>query len=264
MKRIWKPVLAEFLGTALLVAVGVSFVILDFGKGTPVAAIIPSAGGRRLLTGFLFGCTGGTIALSRLGKISGAHINPVVSVSFWMLGKMGGRHALANVVAQCAGALLGALPLLAWGAMGRSIDFGATQPGPAYGDGMAVAGELITTLILIVGLLVFVGHKRLRGFTPFIFPPMYAVMVFLEAPVSGTSTNPARSLGPMVMASSWSGWWIYWVGPALGMLLGVAIFQSRWLRGFEVEVAKLYHFAHDPDRLFTLGRKVEQAVEMEG
>lgn len=261
MKDVWKPVLAEFVGTALLVAIGISFVIFDLGKGSPVAALLPSAGARRLLTGFLFGCTGAAIALSPVGKISGAHINPVVSGAFWMLGKIRWRHALANVVAQCAGGLVGALPLVLWGAMGRSIEFGATTPGAAYGDGLAVAGEVVTTVVLIVGLLVFVGHKRLRGFTPFIFPPMYAVMVFLEAPVSGTSTNPARSLGPMVMAGAWQGWWVYWVGPVVGMALGIAIYQSVLLEGFEVEVAKLYHFAHDPKGLFSVGKEVVEAVE---
>ena len=253
--------LAEFVGTALLIAVGVSLVILDFGKGSPVAAWLPSAGGRRLLTGFLFGCTGASIAISWVGKVSGAHINPVVSGAFWMLGKMRGRHALANVAAQCAGAVVGALPLLAWGAMGRSIEFGATTPGAGYGNGPALAGELVTTAVLVVGLLVFVGHKRLRRFTPAIFPPMYAVMVFLEAPVSGTSTNPARSLGPMLMAGSWQGWWVYWVGPALGIALGIAIYQSAPLKDFEVEVAKLYHFADDPKGLFTVGKRVVEAVE---
>lgn len=261
MKDIWKPVFAEFVGTALLVAVGVSFVILDMGKGSPVAAWLPCAGARRLLTGFLFGCTGGAIALSWVGKVSGAHINPVVSGAFWMLGKMGGRHALANVVAQCAGALLGALPLVLWGALGRSIQFGATTPGKSFGDGWAVAGEVGMTLILIVALLAFVGHKRLRQFTPFIFPPMYAVMVFLEAPVSGTSTNPARSLGPMVMAGAWQGWWVYWVGPVVGMALGIAIFKSALFKDFEVEVGKVYHFAHDPKGLFSVEKEVVEAVE---
>jgi aquaporin Z len=89
-------VAAELVGTALLVAAGVSFVIFDFGQGSPMARLIPSAGLRRLLTGFLFGSTGAVIALSPIGKISGAHINPVVSAAFWLVGKLRGRHALAN------------------------------------------------------------------------------------------------------------------------------------------------------------------------
>jgi aquaporin Z len=73
---------AEFIGTAVLVSVGLSFVIFDFGSGSPVTGFIPDAGLRRLITGFLFGTTGGLIALSPAGKVSGAHINPAVSLAF--------------------------------------------------------------------------------------------------------------------------------------------------------------------------------------
>jgi aquaporin Z len=74
--------LSEFIGTALLVALGVSFVILDFGTGSPIAMLLPDAGLWRLLTGFLFGAIGGSIAVSPVGKVSGAHINPVVILAF--------------------------------------------------------------------------------------------------------------------------------------------------------------------------------------
>jgi aquaporin Z len=251
MKRLWKPLTAEFLGTAILVLVGVSFVILDFGQGSPVPALIPSADARRLITGFLFGMTGMFITLSPIGKISGAHINPVVSVAFWAVGKLHPRHALANVIAQCLGGLVGALPLLLWGTIGRSADFGATLVGPGYGAGTAVVGEVVTTSALIGGLFVFISHQRLRRFTPALFPILYSLLVYLEAPISGTSTNPARSLGPMVIAGTWEGWWIYWVGPILGMLLGVGLHRISWLRYFEIKVAKVFYFEHDPARIFT-------------
>ena len=79
---------AELIGTALLVAVGLSIVILDFGQGSPVPRLLPGASWRRMVTGFLFGTTGAAIALSRLGKESGAHINPVVTLAFWLMGRM--------------------------------------------------------------------------------------------------------------------------------------------------------------------------------
>jgi aquaporin Z len=236
---------AELAGTTLLVAVGLSFVILDFGQGSPVIHLIPSAGWRRLLTGFLFGSTGALIALSPLGKESGAHINPAVTLAFWLTGTLGGRHAVGYVVAQLAGGILGALPLLTWGGMGRSVAFGATVPGPGYGFGWALVGEAATTFALIVGLFMFVRHRRLRSFTPALFPVLYAAMVYLEAPVSGTSTNPARSLAPAVISGAWNGWWVYWVGPLLGTLLGVAVFRIAGPRWLSIEIAKLYHFGHD-------------------
>src|SRR5512133_3074386 len=124
---------AEFAGTALLVMVGLSLVILNFGQGSPMVQLIPSAGWRRLITGFLFGTTGALIALSPLGKESGAHINPVVTLGFWLMGKLRTRHALGYMLSQLTGAILGALPLIAWGEMGRSVAFGATLPGADYG-----------------------------------------------------------------------------------------------------------------------------------
>jgi aquaporin Z len=246
----WPLFLSEAVGTALLLMVGLSFVILTFGTGSPVATLLPDAGLRRAITGFLFGTTGALIALSPVGKESGAHINPVVTLAFWLMGKLRARHAVGYVLAQFAGAIAGSLPLLAWGALGRSIDFGATLPGSGYGAGVAVLGEVVTTFALIIGLFLFVRNPHLRPFTPLLFPFLYAVMVYLEAPISGTSTNPARSLGPAVVSGNWHDWWVYWIGPLLGMLLAVFFYKVSWLRYLEIEVAKLYHFEHDPHRVF--------------
>ncbi|AMV71206.1 aquaporin [Desulfuromonas carbonis] len=236
---------AEFLGTALLVGIGLSLVILNFGAGSPVVGWLPDPGDRRLLTGFLFGTTGALIALSPLGRESGAHINPAVTLAFWLMKKLRGWDALGYLLAQLTGALLGAWPLLLWGRMGRSVAFGATLPGAGYGIWAALLGEVVTTFFLITGLFSFLRHPSLRPFTPALFPFLYAVMVFLEAPMSGTSTNPARSLGPAVISGAWQGWWIYWLGPLLGTLLGVAAFHLSGFDRLQIEVAKLYHFGHD-------------------
>ncbi len=241
----WRLYGAELLGTALLVAVGLSIVIVAFGRGSPVPGWLPDAAGRRCLTGFLFGLTGAAIAVSPLGKESGAHINPVVSVAFWRMSRLRAGHTLGYVVSQCLGAALGAVPLLLWRGMGRSVNFGATVPGAAFGPAEALAGEILTTFAMVFLLFLFLRHPRLKRFTPALFPPLYAVMVGLEAPLSGTSTNPARSLGPALIAGVWQGGWIYWLGPLLGALLAVAAHRSPRIRLGELEVAKLYHFAHD-------------------
>ena len=77
--------------------------------------------------------------------------------------------------------------------MGKSVEYGATLPGTDYGIGLALAGEIVTTFVMVVAVVIFVRHERLRKFTPALFPPLYAVVVWLEAALSGTSTNPARS-----------------------------------------------------------------------
>ena len=128
----WLVLRAELLGTAALVLVGLSLVILMFGDGSPIPGVLPSEGWRRLITGFLFGTTGALIALSPVGERSGAHINPIVTLAFRLMGKLDLPTSLGYVVAQLAGAILGSLPLLAWGAMGRSVAFGATFPGEGY------------------------------------------------------------------------------------------------------------------------------------
>ena len=241
---------SEFAGTALLISLGLSVVILDFGAGSPMLELLPSAGARRLLTGFLFGSIGALIAISPIGKASGAHINPVVTLAFWVKRKMNTGHAAGYIVAQLAGAILGALPLMAWERMGSSVQYGATFPGQGYSALAAMTGEAATTFALIVGLFLFIGHRRVRAFTPLLFPFLYAVMVWLEAPISGTSTNPARSLGPAVVSGVWQAWWVYWVGPLFGTLIAVGAHSYTWLKRFEFEVAKLYHFDHDPHGVF--------------
>ncbi len=238
----WQPVLGELAGTALLVGLGLSVVIVDFSTHSPVSGVL-GAGPRRALTGFLFGTVGALVAVSPLGKLSGAHLNPAVTLAFLLRRTIRPRLAAAYVAAQAVGAVAGTSVLLAWGAWGRSVDFGATLPGSSYGPWWALVGEVATTLALVVLLLTFVGTARLRPFTPALFPALYAAMVFAEAPVSGTSTNPARSLGPALVSGDWHDWWVYWVGPVLGCLLALSLLRLRWPTRLEVDVARVYHFA---------------------
>jgi aquaporin Z len=237
-----------------LLLLGLSLVILMFGTGSPVRPVVPDEGLRRGISGFLFGSIGASIALSPLGRASGAHINPVVTLAFWLVGRLRGRVALGYVCAQLAGAVVGCLPLLAWGPLGRSVDFGATVPGTGYDLRTVLLGEVATTFAMITGLCVFLAFRIIRPFTPFLFPPLYAVMVWVESPISGTSTNPARSLGPAIISGQWQAWWIYWAGPMMGMLLGLLACSVLAKR---IEVAKLYHFESDRYGLFRKTRRVQ-------
>jgi len=243
---------AELIGTALLVLVGLSLVIFMSGTGTPMARLIPSEGLRRLITGFFFGTTGALIAISPVGKESGAHINPVVSMGFWLARKIDLRTTLLYISAQLIGAIIGCLPLLSWGAMGQSVKFGATTPGQGYGTAAVFMGEVVTTFAMVAGLCIFLAFRRIRPYTPALFPFLYAVMVWLESPISGTSTNPARSLGPAVISGQWEGWWIYWLGPMAGMLLALVCCSVLAKR---IEVAKLYYFESDRYGIFRKGHK---------
>jgi aquaporin Z len=243
----WKVFAAELIGTALLLLVGLSLVILMLGDGSGVKELVPSEGARRLVTGFLFGTTGALIALSPIGDRSGAHLNPVVTLAFQLMGKLDLRTTVGYIIAQLSGAILGTLPLLLWGTVGKSVAFGATLPGSGYAIETVLIGEAITTFVMVTLLCVFLGFHRVRPFTPAMFPFLYAVMVPLEAPISGTSTNPARSLGPALVSGHWEGWWIYWVGPLIG---SIAACLACSLLAKRITVAKLYHFDSDRDMLF--------------
>lgn len=238
----WRALVGEFFGTAALIALGLSVVIFNFSPHAPLASLLNSPA-RRALTGFLFGSVGALVTISPLGKASGAHLNPIVTLAFVLQGKMARPRAATYVVAQCLGATAGAATLLVWGSRGKAVLYGATVPGSSYGAAWAFAGEVATSGAMVLLLLIFLGTRRLRRFTPALFPPLYALMVFLEAPVSGTSTNPARSLGPALVAGAWQSWWVYWVGPALGCVVALIVFRSPLLGDFEVELARVYHFA---------------------
>jgi len=243
----WPSYAAELVGTALLVFVGLSAVIYDFGPGSPVGVLVRDPFTRRLLTGLLFGGTGALIALSPLGRISGAHLDPVLSWGFWLAGSLSALDAALYSVAQFAGAVIGAALLPAvWGAFGAAVQFGATVPEAGAWAWAAVAGEAATTFALVGGILWFVGHLRLRPYTPALIPPLVALLVALEAPLSGTSMNPARSLGPALPAHVEGVLWIYFLGPAVGALLAALVA----VRPGRVHVAKVAHHTHDPQDRF--------------
>ncbi|HEV2352615.1 MAG TPA: MIP/aquaporin family protein [Puia sp.] len=231
--------LSEAIGTAILVAVGVSIVILNNGDGSPVLLVLPGAGARRAVTGLLFGATGCCIALSRVGRISGAQINPIVSIAFRLRKRMFTVHTVGYVLAQLAGSIVGALPLLFWGHQGSSIGYGNTVPLRGR-TAAAFAGETITSFLLVAGIFFFSGHRKLRRFTPYLMPPLYCLMVWVEGPLSGTSTNPARTLGPAVVSGVWTDWWLYWIAPLCGAALAVWFFRLPGLKWWRV-LPKLRH-----------------------
>ena len=169
--------LSEFFGTGVLLLGGLSLVIFFWGAGSPVAVLIPSTTARMVICGFLFGALGGSIALSAVGTYSGAHINPAVTFGFLLAGKLTPRMAFGYVVAQLGGATLFSAPLLLWGEMGRSVNYGATVPGQGYSTLTVLLGEVATTFGLVAALCVFLATRELRRFTPFMIPFLYAIMI---------------------------------------------------------------------------------------
>jgi aquaporin Z len=235
---------AELAGTALLVVLGISSIIALWGKGAPFSDWPLPSGPRRLVNGFLFGSIGAAIAYSPLGRISGAHINPAMTFAFYLARRLQWRDASCYVLAQIVGAAVGAALLLLWGRVGASAAWGASTPPTDLFILWPIAGEIVCTFLLVALVFLFASRAATQPFTPLINPPLFALLSWLEAPLSGASANPARSLGPELIGQNWAGWWVYWLGPAVGAALAVAAHQAKLFGHIHLPQARLFHFGH--------------------
>jgi aquaporin Z len=157
-----------------------------------------------------------------MGAVSGAHLNPVVSMAFALRGDFPWRRVPAYIVAQFAGAVLATLLLIAF--VGRQGSAGETLPGPGISTWAALGWEAVLTAGLVsVVLGTASGAQALGPVAAFGVGSYIALAGLFGAPVSGASMNPARSLGPALVLGDWRSWWAYLLGPSIGALIAVGI-----------------------------------------
>jgi aquaporin Z len=247
----WRVWMAEGLGTSILVLGGLSAVCLNFGTGSPMLHLVPSASVRLLVTGLLFAGTGSLVAISPLGRLSGAHLNPSVTIAFWSSGHVSRSDLLGYLGSQLLGALVGAGVLrLSWGDLAVSVGDGRTSPHPGVSVAAAIGIEALMTAILILTVFAFTSSARTARWTPLALWLVIALLVWRGAPYTGCSMNPARSLGPAVISGVFGSLWIYLVAPPLGALVAAQLFLRVPL-GLRPVTAKLYHDAKYPSVLGT-------------
>jgi len=157
------------------------------------------------------------------GHLSGAHINPAVTLAFTLTRHFPARDAGAYVLAQLAGAIAGALVLLAiW--PDQPGELGATVP--SIGAGSALVYELVLTAFLMFVIMAVATDTRAVGAAAAIaIGGTIGLDALVGGPVTGASMNPARSLGPALASGEWSEFWLYVVGPLGGAVLGAVAYQ---------------------------------------
>ena len=244
LRRHWPEYLMEAAGLGLFMVSAGLFATLLWYPGSPIAQAVPDGMLRRGLMGLMMGLTAIAIIYSPWGQQSGAHINPAVTLTFWRLGKVATWDAVFYALAQLAGGVLGVLAVLALlGAIFADppVSYVATMPGPA-GAAVALLAEAVISFGLMTMILFTTNTPRLMRLTGVFAGCLVALYITVEAPVSGMSMNPAHArlgaAGPAVRCP-----WIYFVGPAAGMLLAVEAYRLI-RRTPDVVCAKLNHHTH--------------------
>jgi aquaporin Z len=233
--------LAELAGTGLLLLGGLSAICLVMAPQSWFAGAVPDQSWRLLITGALFAGSGLAVTLSPIGRLSGAHLNPAVTLAFWITRHVHPGDVAGYVVAQTAGAIAGAgLARILWGDRFLAVNGGITRPGHGMGQWQALLIETGITAILVGVIFAGVSSPRTARLTPFMVWATVTVLVWQVAPYTGTSLNPARSLASAVAMGSFDALAPYLAGPLLGAAL---VGAAARVAGAEARMvtAKLFH-----------------------
>ncbi len=240
----WPEYLIEAAGLGVFMLVACALGTLLGHPASPVVQAVPGPLARRALTGAAMGLTAIALIYSPWGARSGAHFNPATTLAFWRLGKIAPADAALYALAQAAGGAAGVLvaAVLLGASLGApDVRYVATVPGEA-GPLVAFLAEAVIAFGLMSAVLAASNTARLARFTGILAGALVATYIALEAPLSGMSMNPARSLASALPAGAWPELWIYFTAPPLGMLAAAELYVRR--RGVAaVLCAKLHHHA---------------------
>ena len=225
----WPEYLMEAANLGLFMISACVFGVLLGYPGAPLHTAIGNPMLRQLTGGIAMGSTAVAIICSPWGQRSGAHMNPSLTLSFLMLGKVHGWDAVFYIVAQFLGGIGGvalANAMLGPALRHMSVNYVVTVPGDA-GPAVAFWAELLISLVMLSTVLMISNSRRFARCTPYFAGILVATYITFESPISGMSMNPARSLGSAVWAQQWNCLWIYFTAPPLGMFLAAQLFRAR-------------------------------------
>ncbi|MGA8275161.1 MAG: MIP/aquaporin family protein [Thermoplasmata archaeon] len=211
---IWRRAVAELVGTALLVGLGTGTIVLGARLGG-----IPQW---ELAVGWFLAVL---VPIVLFIQVSGAHLNPVVTLSLAASGRIAWREVPPYVLGQIAGALVGSAVVL--GTLGDLAHLGATVP--AQGNVLrAFLAEAVFTAALVAAVFVLADRGEGRGRWRVLLPPtVVAISTYLIGPWSGSSLNPARTIAPAILSATYTDLWVYLTAIPLGALLVAAAWKPR-------------------------------------
>lgn len=238
----WPEYLFEALNLSLFMMSACIFGTLLAHPESHVHQLVDEPFARRALMGLAMGLTAVAIICSPFGQRSGAHMNPSVTLTYWMLGRVKSWTALFYIAAQFAGGIAGVAA--AWLLIGPplahpAVNYVVTNPGAA-GPHVAFVAEFVISALLMLTVLLVSNSAAWSRWTPVAAGSMVALYITFEDPLSGMSMNPARSFGSAAVARDWTSLWLYFVAPPLGMLFAGLLYRLR-LGVHRVFCAKLHH-----------------------
>ena len=226
LREHWPEYLIESWALGVFMISAALFTALLEHPASPVRRVIRSAFARRALIGLAMGLTAIGLIYAPWGQRSGAQMNPAVTLTFLYLGKMKLVDAAFYVVAQFVGGLIGVLlakAVLRTAIAHPSVNHVATVPGLA-GSVLAFVAESAIACGMMFMVLFVTKTPKLAGFTGLFAGTLVFIYITFEAPLSGMSMNPARTFASALPSGVWTGAWIYFTAPVLGMFLAAQLF----------------------------------------
>ncbi len=213
---------------AFMVSASAFTILVEHPRGLLSAAITDPLA-RRFVVGLAMAITAAVLIYSRWGVRSGAHMNPAITLALSWRREMRRRDVIGYVAGQFAGGVVGmavAEALFGASLAHASVNWVVTRPGPG-GTMVAFLAECAMTLLLMTVVLRLSNHPRWAARTGIATAALLAVFITFEAPLSGMSLNPARTLGPALFAREYTGLWIYFLAPAAGMWMAAFAFSRH-------------------------------------
>jgi aquaporin Z len=244
--RHWREYAIEGCCLGIFMISAVAFAVVLQHPRSPLAGWTPLPALARLPMGLAMGLTCTALIYSPAGRRSGAHMNPAVTLTFFRLGKISAIDAAAYMSAQFLGGTAGmcvASLVFRRFAANASVNFVSTMPGPP-GSAWAFGAETAISFVMMLTVLAMSNAERLARLTGIAAGVLVAAFITLEAPLSGMSMNPARTVASALFAGG-DGLWIYFAAPPLGMLAAAEAFLRIHGRA-RVRCAKLHHRSDVP------------------